>query len=198
MAKINLLPWREVHRAEKKKEFFSLVGIVLIIAALVAFGWGRVVNNQIDNQSGRNQLLKGEIAKLDKEVSEIEELTKRRQNLLDRIQVIQKVQGNRPEIVKIYDEFVRCVPGGVYFTEMIRKGDKISLVGFAESNSRVSVLMRRLDASYKFTEPNLTTVEANDALGENGSQFEMNVKIVQPDAESGSELSVDRVAEGEA
>ncbi|MDX2463399.1 MAG: PilN domain-containing protein [Porticoccus sp.] len=198
MAKINLLPWREVHRAEKKKEFFSLVGIVLIIAALVAFGWGRVVNNQIDNQSGRNQLLKGEIAKLDKEVSEIEELTRRRQNLLDRIQVIQKVQGNRPEIVKIYDEFVRCVPGGVYFTEMIRKGDKISLVGFAESNSRVSVLMRRLDASYKFTEPNLTTVEANDALGENGSQFEMNVKIVQPDAESGSELSVDRVAEGEA
>lgn len=198
MAKINLLPWREVHRAEKKKEFFSLVGIVLIVAALVAFGWGRVVNTQIDNQSGRNQLLKGEITKLDKEVSEIEELTRRRQNLLDRIQVIQKVQGNRPEIVKIYDEFVRCVPGGVYFTEMIRNGDKISLVGFAESNSRVSVLMRRLDASYKFTEPNLTTVEANDALGENGSQFEMNVKIVQPDAENGSELSVDRVAEGEA
>ena len=140
-------------------------------------------------------MLKGEIAKLDKEVSEIEELTRRRQNLLDRIQVIQKVQGNRPEIVKIYDEFVRSVPGGVYFTEMIRKEDKISLVGFAESNSRVSVLMRRLDASYKFTEPNLTKVEANDALGENGSQFEMNVKIVQPDAEASSGSGVEKVAE---
>jgi type IV pilus assembly protein PilN len=198
MAKINLLPWREVHRAEKKKEFLSLVGVVLIVAALVVFGWDRVVSNQIDRQYSRNQLLKGEISKLDKEVSEIEELTRRRQSLLDRIQVIQKVQGNRPEIVKIYDEFVRSVPGGVYFTEMVRKGEKISLVGFAESNSRVSVLMRRLDASYKFTEPNLTKVEANDALGENGSQFEMQVKIVQPEVEVGSESNIEKVAEGEA
>jgi len=197
MAKINLLPWREAHRAEKKKEFVSLVCVVLVIAALAALGWDRVVNSQIESQHNRNQLLQSEIAKLDKEVSEIEELTKRRQNLLDRIQVIQEVQGNRPEIVKIYDEFARTVPGGVYFTEMVREGDKISLIGFAKSNSRVSVLMRRLDASYKFTEPNLTKVEANDALGENGSQFEMQVKIVQPKTELSSELGVETAAGGE-
>lgn len=183
MAKINLLPWREAYRAEKKKEFVTLLGIVLIFAGVVALGWDRVVNNQIDTQYSRNELLKGEIAKLDKEVAEIEELSKRRQNLLDRIKVIQEIQGNRPEIVKIYDEFVRAVPDGVYFTEMVRTGESISLVGYAKSNSRVSVLMRRLDASYKFTEPNLTKVEANEMLGENGSQFEMQVKIVQPNTE---------------
>ncbi len=193
MAKINLLPWREAYRAEKKKEFVTLLGMVLIFAAVVAFGWDRVVNSQIDSQVSRNQLLKTEIAKLDKQVEEIDELTKRRQNLLDRIKVIQEVQGNRPEIVKIYDEFVRAVPDGVYLTEMERKGESISLVGFAKSNSRVSVLMRRLDASYKFTEPNLTKVEANDILGENGSQFEMQVKIVQPN----TELDTDEASEGE-
>lgn len=194
MAKINLLPWREAHRAEKKKEFFTLLGFVLVFAAVVGFGWDQVVNSQIDSQYSRNQLLKTEISKLDKEVAEIEELTKRRQSLLDRIKVIQEIQGNRPEIVKIYDEFVKAVPDGVYFTEMVRTGESIALVGYAKSNSRVSVLMRRLDASYKFTEPNLTKVEANDMLGENGSQFEMQVKIVQPD----SDANKDDKAEGEA
>ena len=183
MAKINLLPWREAYRGEKKKEFLTLIVMVLVFAAVVAFGWDRVVNSQIDSQLSRNEVLNGEIAKLDKQVAEIQELTKRRQSLLDRIKVIQEVQGNRPEIVKMYDEFVRSVPDGVYFTEMDRVGETISLVGFAKSNSRVSVLMRRLDASYKFTEPNLTKVEANDMLGENGSQFEMQVKIVQPNVE---------------
>lgn len=193
MAKINLLPWREDYRGEKKKEFITLLGMVLVFAAVVAFGWDRVVNSQIDTQFSRNQVLKSEISKLDKQVAEIKELTKRRQSLLDRIKVIQEVQGNRPEIVKIYDEFIRSVPDGVYFTEMVRRGRKISLVGFAKSNSRVSVLMRHLDASYKFTQPNLTKVKANDMLGENGSRFEMQVKIVKPSAE----LDAEKINAGE-
>lgn len=184
MAKINLLPWREAFRTEKKKEFLSLVVVVLVVAVLVAFGWDRVVSNQIESQNSRNQLLKTEIAKLDKQVAEIKELKARRQNLLDRMQVIQGLQGNRPEIVKIYDEFVRAVPDGVYFTRMIRKGSQISLVGFAESNNRVSSLMRRLDASYKFTEPNLTKVQDSDVLGEDGNQFEMRVKIIKAPVDS--------------
>ncbi|HEB26152.1 MAG TPA: pilus assembly protein PilN [Porticoccus sp.] len=186
MARINLLPWREAFRTEKKKEFLSLVVVVLVVAVLVAFGWDRVVSNQIESQNSRNQLLKTEIAKLDKQVAEIKNLKARRQNLLDRMQVIQELQGNRPEIVKIYDEFVRAVPDGVYFTKMIRKGSQISLVGFAESNNRVSSLMRRLDASYKFTEPNLTKVQDSDVLGEDGNQFEMRVKILKAPVDSGS------------
>ena len=111
--------------------------------------------------------------------------------------MIQEVQGNRPEIVKIYDEFVRSVPDGVYFTEMVRAGEIVSLVGFAKSNSRVSVLMRQLDASYKFTEPNLTKVEADEMLGESGSKFEMRVKIVLPNSDLDEE-NTKIVAKGEA
>lgn len=191
MAKINLLPWREAYRTEKKKEFLSLMVVVLVVAVLAAFGWDRVVNNQIESQNSRNQLLKVEIAKLDKQVAEIRELKARRQDLLDRMQVIQELQGNRPEIVKIYDEFVRAVPDGVYFTQMIRKGSQISLVGFAESNNRVSALMRRLDASYKFSEPNLTKVQDNDVLGEDGSQFEMRVKIIKAPVDTVSSESAE-------
>lgn len=183
MAKINLLPWREAYRAEKKKEFITLICVVLIASAVVAFGWDRVVNAQISNQESRNQLLKSEIAKLDKQVAEIKELKKRRQGLLDRMQVIQELQGNRPEIVKLYDEFVRAIPDGVYFTNMTLKGSRISLVGYAESNNRVSALMRQLDASYKFSEPNLTKVQADQTLGEDGSRFEMRVKVIASPAE---------------
>ncbi|WP_461480495.1 PilN domain-containing protein [Porticoccus sp.] len=80
MAKINLLPWREAHRAEKKKEFITLICVVLVAAVVVSFGWDRVVNAQIANQESRNQFLKSEIAKLDKQVAEIKELKKRRQD----------------------------------------------------------------------------------------------------------------------
>jgi type IV pilus assembly protein PilN len=145
MANINLLPWRDAHRQEKKKEFLGLLGVVVVIAAISAFGWNLVANNRLDNQHSRNQLLKNNIATLEKQVAEIKELKKRRQDLLDRMAVIQNLQGNRPDIVKIYDEFVRAVPDGVYFTKMERKGNEISLQGFAESNNRVSALMRKLD-----------------------------------------------------
>lgn len=183
MAKINLLPWREALRAEKKKEFITLVCVVLVVAVISAFGWDRLVSSQIEAQDGRNAILKAEIAKLEKQVTEIKELKKRRQDLLDRMQVIQELQGNRPEIVRIYDEFVRAVPDGVYFTKMTRKDKQVSLEGYAESNNRVSALMRQLDASYKFTEPNLTKVQANDTLGEDGSRFEMRVKIINTPVE---------------
>ena len=184
MANINLLPWRDEHRQEKKKEFLGLLGLVVILAAVFAFGWNLTANDRLDDQFSRNQLLKSNIAALDKQVSEIKDLKKRRQDLLDRMEVIQNLQGNRPDIVKIYDEFVRAVPDGVYFTKMERKGKEISLTGFAESNNRVSALMRKLDEAGKFVAPNLTVVEANQALGEQGSKFEMRVKLEDPQPSS--------------
>ncbi|MCB1667559.1 MAG: PilN domain-containing protein [Porticoccaceae bacterium] len=184
MANINLLPWRDEHRQEKKKEFLGLLGLVVILAAVFAFGWNLTANDRLDDQFSRNQLLKSNIAALDKQVSEIKDLKKRRQDLLDRMEVIQNLQGNRPDIVKIYDEFVRAVPDGVYFTKMERKGKEISLTGFAESNNRVSALMRKLDEAGKFVDPNLTVVEANQALGEQGSKFEMRVKLEDPQPSS--------------
>ena len=93
MANINLLPWRDAHRQEKKKEFLGLLGVVVVIAAISAFGWNLVANNRLDNQHSRNQLLKNNIATLEKQVAEIKELKKRRQDLLDRMAVIQNLQG---------------------------------------------------------------------------------------------------------
>ena len=177
MANVNLLPWREIQRQEKKKEFLIVLGMVAAVALLLAVVWGYWVNWQIDWQADRNNFLKREIAVLDEKVKEIKELKLCRQQVLERMEVIKALQGNRPGVVKVFDEFVRSVPSGVFFVEVKRVGDNVALVGFAESNNRISTLMRQLDASDRFKEPNLTKVEADDTLGEQGSRFELQVRL---------------------
>lgn len=177
MANVNLLPWREEQRQEKKKEFLIVLGVVAAAMLLLVVMWGYWVNWQIDWQSDRNNLLKREIAVLDEKVKEIKELKLRRQQVLERMEVIKALQGNRPGVVKVFDEFVRSIPSGVFFVEVERTGDNVALVGFAESNNRISTLMRQLDASERFKEPNLTKVEADDTLGEQGSRFELQVGL---------------------
>ena len=136
---------------------------------------------RIDNQTSRNDRISQEIAELDKQVKEISELKARKQEMLDRMAVIQALQANRPDIVRIFDELVKATPDGVFLTELVRVNDAMSLTGFAESNNRVSALMRNLDGSYKFTEPNLTKVEADQSLGEQGNRFEMRVQLTKPE-----------------
>ncbi|OUS12389.1 hypothetical protein A9Q89_05730 [Gammaproteobacteria bacterium 53_120_T64] len=177
MANVNLLPWREIQRQEKKQEFLIALGMVAAAALLLAVAWGYWVNSQIDWQNDRNDLLQREIAVLDEKVKEIKELKLRRQQVLERMEVIKALQGNRPGVVKVFDEFVRAIPSGVFFVEVNRKGDNVALVGFAESNNRISTLMRQLAASDRFKEPNLTKVEADDTLGEQGSRFELQVRL---------------------
>jgi type IV pilus assembly protein PilN len=177
MANVNLLPWREIQRQEKKKDFLIVLGMVAAIALLLAVVWGYWVNWQIDWQTDRNNLLVREIAVLDEKVKEIKELKLRRQQVLERMEVIKALQGNRPGVVKVFDEFVRSVPSGVFFIEAKRVGENVALVGFAESNNRISTLMRQLDASDRFKEPNLTKVDADDTLGEQGSRFELQVRL---------------------
>jgi len=179
MAKINLLPWREEYRQEKKKEFLGIIGFFVATALLTVFLWDRWVNHQIDNQNSRNQLLTREIAVLDKQVKEIAQLKKRKQDLIERMNVIQALQGNRPDVVRVFDELVKTIPDGLYLSSLTRTGDRIALTGYAESNNRVSAFMRNLDSSYKFSEPNLTKVVADGRLGEQGNSFEMRVKVTK-------------------
>ena len=181
MARINLLPWREEYRQAKKREFLEIAAVVLVLGLLAATLWDRVVNARIDNQTSRNELLRGEIAVLEEQAREIAELKKRMQQMIDRMGVIQALQGNRPDIVRIFDELLAAMPEGVFLTDLQRVGDNMSLTGFAESNNRVSALMRNLDASYKFTEPNLTKVQADETLGEQGNRFEMRIQITRPE-----------------
>lgn len=182
MARINLLPWREEYRQAKKREFLEIAAVVVVLGLLMVVLWDRVVSARIESQISRNELIREDIAVLEKQVKEISELKKRKQQMIDRMGVIQALQGNRPDIVRIFDELVAAMPEGVFLTDLQRVGDTMSLTGFAESNNRVSALMRNLDASYKFTEPNLTKVQADDTLGEQGNRFEMRVQITRPDA----------------
>jgi type IV pilus assembly protein PilN len=161
MSNINLLPWRDEYRQEKKREFFSILVLMSVAAGLVAFLWFNYANSQIDAQKQRNALLSAEIALLENQVQEIQLLRKRRQQLETRITIIQDLQFKRPLVVRYFDGFVRAVPEGLYFNKLDRKGDKFSLQGITESNNRVSTLMRNLDRSDWFEAPNLKTVIAD-------------------------------------
>ncbi len=190
MANINLLPWRDEYRKEKQQEFLTIIGGVAIVTALVAYLWVSAINGAIDNQQSRNQFLEAETQVLEKKVSEIKELKNRRTELLERMKVIQGLQGERPLIVRYFDTLVRAVPEGVYLTSLIREGNNIQIAGVAESNVRVSSLMRNLDESDWFSSPNLSSVKAAPELGEQASSFELTFTSAVP---AGSE---DAVSEG--
>ena len=180
MAQINLLPWREERRQELKKQFLVTLGLVAALGAGLLLLTNQVVNNQIDNQKARNAYLTKNIKELDKQVKEIRELERRRTQLLERMEVIQRLQGNRPIIVRVLDQLVRTVPDGVFYTSLQTKGKVISIKGIAESNNRVSSLMRRLDASDWLANPNLDKVKAAPKYGDQATTFNLTVKIQAP------------------
>jgi type IV pilus assembly protein PilN len=180
MTRINLLPWREARREELKQEFFANLGVAVILAAVLLGLVYMLLNSSIDAQNGRNGYLQQHIDELNKEVEEIAQLKAKREQLIDRMNVIQGLQGNRPVIVRIFDQFVRTLPDGVYYRKLERIGDKIVIEGTAESNNRVSSLMRRLDASEWFTDPNLTAVTSNPAFGEQANNFSLTVTLATP------------------
>ena len=183
MAQINLLPWREERRQELKKDFLVTVGLVLALGVGLILLADRVVDAQIQDQNKRNQYLAGNIKVLDGQVAEIRELEKKRNQLLDRMRVIQELQGNRPIIVRVLDQLVRTVPDGVFYTALQTKDKTITIRGVAESNNRVSSLMRRLDSSDWLASPNLDAVRAAPEYGEQANTFNLTVKIQAPDSE---------------
>lgn len=187
MAQINLLPWREARRQELKKEFLTTAALVLFLAAGLVLFADRIVNSQIDNQTARNQYLTDNIKELDKQVAEIRDLQKRRNQLVDRMRVIQELQGNRPIIVRVMDQLVRTVPDGVFYTKLTTKNKKISISGVAESNNRVSSLMRRLDASDWLANPILDKVQEAREFGDQATTFELTVNVEAPAIEDESE-----------
>ncbi|HIQ51698.1 MAG TPA: pilus assembly protein PilN [Pseudomonas pachastrellae] len=183
MARINLLPWREQLREERKKEFLTILALVVLFAGALVFLGDRYINGRIDHQNERNAFLKKEITLLDARIKEIEELQTRRAQLLDRMKIIEDLQGKRPIIVRVFDELARTLPDGVYFSELAMKGAELSVKGGAESNSRVSNLMRQMDGSDWLTAPNLTAVKAvtSGALDQ-ANVFELTVKQTAPRA----------------
>lgn len=161
MAKINLLPWRQESRKQRQQEFVAIVLAVAGIAVGIVLFVHVALSKQVSDQLERNTYIRAEISTLDSKIKEIDELQKRREELLARMKVIQDLQGHRPVIVRVFDEFVRAMPDGVFFQTVERKGDVFSIVGVADSANQVSSLMRNLDASQWFRNPVLSKVAAS-------------------------------------
>lgn len=181
MARINLLPWREQLREERKQRFLvTLVG-VLIVAGGVVFLADQYLNAAITNQNARNNFIRSEISALDARIKEISELKARRQQLVERMKIIQDLQGNRPIAARVFDQLVRTLPEGVYFTDVKMAGATISIEGAAESNNLVSSLMRNQDGSDWLNAPNLTEVKAvtADRLDQ-ANTFRLTVQQTRP------------------
>jgi type IV pilus assembly protein PilN len=166
MARINLLPWRDARREERKKQYLTILGLTVVFAGGLLFLADRIVNGQIETQNARNNYLTQNIRELDKQVQEIKDLQKRRNQLIDRMRVIQELQGNRPIIV--------------FYTNVSSREQELNIQGVAESNNRVSSLMRRLDASDWLKEPNLDAVRAAPNFGDQANNFNLKVKVDLP------------------
>jgi len=161
MAKINLRPWREELRKERQSEYIVILGVVFISAVAIWWLISGAYSGAIANQEYRNQYIKTQSAALDKKIIEIKELRSKKSQLLERMRLIQDLQGNRPVIVRIFDEMARVMPEDLFFESVSAKGNNFSLKGRASGNEHISQLMRNFDRSPWFNEPNLLGVTAN-------------------------------------
>ncbi len=182
MTHINLLPWREELRQEKQKQFMSMLVLTIILTIAIVGLIHFQMNAKIDYQSSRNHFLTAEISKLDKEIEEIQELQKVRKSLIERMEVIQDLQGSRPSIVHLFTELVTTVPNGVYLKTMVQSKENLKIIGEAESNARVSSYMRNLSGSEWLKEPNLDVIEIEDKKVTRISSFILTVKQTAPQA----------------
>ncbi|MGF6111712.1 PilN domain-containing protein [Pseudomonas sp. ADAK2] len=181
MARINLLPWREELREERRKRFLlTLVGVLVVSVGLVVIA-DQVFSSAISQQVARNDYLGKQIAIVDERIKQISDLKARRQQLVERMRIIQDLQGNRQISGRIFEQLARTLPDGVYFTEVKMAGKSLAITGAAESNNKVSELMRNLDASDWFDAPSLTEVKATTAGQlDQANVFQLTVRQTRP------------------
>ncbi|MFG6204771.1 PilN domain-containing protein [Pseudomonas retamae] len=181
MARINLLPWREERREERRKRFLLVLTGVFVGSVGALLIADQIISAAIDRQIARNDYISKQIAVVDERIKQISELKARRQQLVERMRIIQDLQGNRQVSGRIFDQLARTLPDGVYFTEVKMAGKALSISGAAESNNRVSDLMRNLEASDWFDAPSLNEVKATTAgQVDQANTFELTVRQTQP------------------
>src|SRR5882757_8650612 len=170
MPRINLLPWREDERKERKLAFTVALGVSALGGALVTFAVYLMFGSMIDAQEQRNDKLRAEIKKLDQQIEEINNLESAKQRFIARMEIIEKLQRSRPEIVHVFDEIVRTLPDGVYLTGVKQTDKRLKFEGVAQSSTRVSSFMRNIDASDWLKNPELEVVQTSKTSGP-GSSF---------------------------
>ncbi len=184
MIRINLLPWREARRKAHNLQFFILMGMVAGLAASIVLLVHGYYAARISNQTERNRFLKEENSKLDKQIEEIKKLKDEIQALLSRKQVIETLQGDRAQTVYLLEQLVRQTPDGVYLKSIKQTGSKVNLTGYAQSNARVSTLMRNLEASPYLENPDLIEIKVANVNNKRLSEFTMNVSLKRQQTEA--------------
>jgi type IV pilus assembly protein PilN len=180
MANINLLPWREAQRRERNQVTLFICVAMWLAAGLVVLAGKLVMDARISGQEARNAYLESEINKLSKVIKEIENLKEKRDALLARMEVIQGLQQNRSQIVHVFDDLVVKLPDGAYYSQVNKKGNQLAITGYAQSNERVSALMRNLDSSDWFQGSALKQVDVVNRDGVQLSAFNLTVKEQSP------------------
>jgi len=185
MANINLLPWREEERAERQRQFVSVLGLVAVLGVVVMALIYSYYESEIENQRNRNNFLENQIRQLDTKIKEITTLETERKELVDRMELIQDLQKSRPQIVHLFDEIVLKMPEGMNMTEIERIGDDVLFTGIAESNPRISNFMRNLSASQWITKPDLDDIQDDKDSGSGRKVFRLKSKITSPNLVAG-------------
>jgi len=176
MARINLLPWREELRKKQQQDFATGIGAAVLFTALLLLLVYMYIEGLKEHQTSRNQLIKNEISVLDKKIAEIKDIEDKKNKLLTKIDVIQKLQESRPEIVHLFDELPKTTPDGVYLTKFVQLDDKLTIDGKAESNARVSAFMRAIDASPWLNTPVLSVIKGQGKNDGQMNDFSMTAK----------------------
>ncbi|MDH3303983.1 MAG: PilN domain-containing protein [Gammaproteobacteria bacterium] len=184
MPSINLLPWREAERKKRQRDFgvatagAVVASIAVVVATIFAY------SQMISNQESRNKRLTDEIAELEKSITEIDGLERQKERLLARMEIIEELQKSRPEIVHLFDELVRQLPEGVYLTGMKQTGSRVEIRGVAQSSTRVSALMRQIDASEWLSDPEVERVETKQSGSSRQAEFVVYLKQLRTDGET--------------
>lgn len=183
MIRINLLPHRELKRRERRQQFYVVSGLMVALGLAVGLLVHTVMSGYVERQERKNEIFKAEIAKLDAEIAEIRRLREQIDALVVRKQVIEDLQSNRAETVHLFNELAKRMPEGIYLRSVRQSGPRITLVGYAQSNSRVSHLMRSLDESPFLEQPGLVEVKAATLNNRRVSEFTLSIGIERPKAE---------------
>jgi type IV pilus assembly protein PilN len=185
MMRVNLLPHRENRRRMQQQQFILALALVAIVGAVIAYGVYWFLDHEYDNHVNGNKYLTEEIAKVDKEIAEINRLKEQTASLLARKQVVETLQSNRSDTVHLLDQLVRQLPDGMFLRTVRQQGARVAINGVTQSQARVSTLMRNLESSQKLGNPALVEIKALQQGATRANEFTMNVNIVRPKAEKG-------------
>lgn len=174
--RINLLPWRAELRRARTRRFYVMLGGAVAVGVGIFFAGQTYYQGRIDFQERRNAILEQEIAQLEKRIVKIRDLEKTKERLIARMNVIQTLQQDRPQIVHLFEQFVSTLPSGLYLTGIEEDSANLTIQGVAESNARVSSYMENLDQSAWLDDPDLTVIEVRDREGVRISDFTLSVK----------------------